>query len=88
MDERTIVELSNALERVGKEIESAADAQLEIIREVARREARKEIASLCGLIMGRLGENSYGVRGEKLESIFGEAVSDFSGHTKGEAPGE
>lgn len=57
--------------------------------EEARRIAREEIASLAGLVLSRVGDLSTGyVTTGQMASIFGEALSDFSGHTGlGEEPG-
>lgn len=50
---------------------------LESLEEMMRRIAREEIASLSGLMLNR---GSHGA--------WGEALADFSGHTKDEEPGE
>jgi hypothetical protein len=68
-----------------------------IIADVARYEARQEIASLAALVLRRSqdmelsrvperNEMQETVRGI-LAEIFGEALADFSGHTKGDQPG-
>jgi len=70
-----------------------------VIRDVAREEARKEIASLCGLVLNRTSEEHFtrsierntaeDVVADRLAAIFGEALSDFSGHTgSGAEPGD
>lgn len=66
------------------------------IEDIAREIAREEVASLSGLILKRLQEEAQGfvdptgamVDIRLLERLFGEALSDFSGHTgEGDAPG-
>lgn len=63
----------------------------------ARDIARAEIASLAGLVLRRTSEEHLTrspdrnitdtqIRG-MLAEIFGEVLSDFSGHTEGEQPG-
>lgn len=59
---------------------SRAGLPLESLEEMMRRIAREEIASLAGLALRRSDEDD--------SSFWGEALSDFSGHTKGEEPGE
>jgi hypothetical protein len=66
--------------------------------EEVRRIARDEIASLSGLVLRRLQDDRptrsfernmmEDVLDERLSSIFGEALADFSGHTDGGAPGD
>lgn len=67
------------------------------VKALARQAARQEIASLCGLVLRRTSEEHLSrspdrnitdtqIRG-MLAEIFGEALSDFSGHTKGDEPG-
>lgn len=58
---------------------SRAGLPLESLEEMMRRIAREEIASLAGLALRRSDEPG--------SSFWGEALSDFSGHTKGEEPG-
>lgn len=53
---------------------------------VARDIAREEVASLCGLVLGRLNADPHEPLAQKLASAFGEALRDFGG-TK-EAPGD
>lgn len=68
------------------EIENVHQAHLtraDEVREIARKIAREEIASLCGLVLRRLG----GAPNRDLEQIFGEALADFSGHTHNQQPG-
>ena len=60
----------------------------EQVEEIARKAAREEVSSLCGLVLRRLqdvGPPQEPVNVGDLLSIFGEALSDFSGHTKEEA---
>jgi hypothetical protein len=74
-----------------------AVAEYEMIKAVARKVAREEIASLAGLVLTRTQERNptrlsehniaEDVVMETLASIFGEALSDFGGHTKGSEPG-
>ena len=53
------------------------------VRQLAREIARKEIASLCGLVMRRLQDlhSSPGgaFRGNEIASVFAEALRDFGG---------
>ena len=64
---------------------------------IMRQIARQEIASMAGLVLRRAQEEQLTRLEErniaeetvnaKLRAIFGEVLSDFSGHTKGEEPG-
>lgn len=62
--------------------EEAAAIAIGIMRDIAR----EEVASLCGLVLRRLGASSAG-RGmgtsdlAAVESAFGEALRDFSSDT-------
>lgn len=69
-------------------------AQAAAVRQIAR----EEIASLAALVLRRTQDEELTrsfdrnitdtqIRG-KLAEIFGEALADFSGHTKGEEPGD
>lgn len=59
--------------------------------------ARAEVASLAGLVLRRTSEEHFtrsierntaeDVVADRLASIFGEVLADFSGHTSGEEPG-
>lgn len=68
------------------------------VREIAEKVAREQIASLAALVLRRAQEENLtrleerniaeDVVNDKLASIFGEALSDFSGHTgSGSEPG-
>lgn len=51
-----------------------------LVERAARQIAREEIASLCGLVLGRLGELDPGVVDRRdLAVIVGEALRDFGG---------
>lgn len=76
--------------------EAEVDAVLKDVADIARKVAREEVASLSGLILRRLQEEAQGfvdptgamVDIRLLERIFGEVLSDFSGHTEdGTEPG-
>lgn len=54
---------------------SRAGLPLESLEEMMHRVAREEIASLAGLML-------------RPDGTWGEALSDFSGHTKGGEPGD
>ena len=67
--------------------------------EEVRQIVREEISSMAGLVLRRSQEENFTRSGERnmaqdvvndtLARIFGEVLSDFSGHTKeGEEPGE
>jgi hypothetical protein len=64
------------------------------IRKIAREEARREVSSLAGLMMRRLQDETPTRSGERnfavdvMQSLWGEALADFSGHTRGEQPGD
>lgn len=62
----------------------------DLARSTAREEARKEVASLCGLVLRRLGEAEVHTPlrggGHVLQQIFGEALRDFSSDTNEPGP--
>lgn len=62
------------------------ETRLAEIADVARGVAREEVASLCGLVLGRLNADPQEPLAHKLASAFGEALRDF-GATKAE-PGK
>lgn len=72
-------------------VEAQAVRITEAIQDQIRKIAREEIASLCGLVLRRLQDGTWPgdahLAKENLAAIFGEALADFSGHTKGEEPG-
>jgi len=69
----------------------------EHIERIARAAARDEIASMAGLVLRRAQEQQLtrnpitnemeDTVNDKLATIFGEVLSDFSGHTGGGQPG-
>lgn len=77
---------------------SRAGLPLESLEEMMHRVAREEVASLSALVLRRVQDAELTRSNEhnlaeaaihhELAQIFGEALSDFSGHTKGEEPGE
>ncbi len=68
------------------------------LHSVMRQVAREEIASLAALVLRRTSEEHFtrsperntaeDVVADRLAAIFGEVLSDFSGHTGGEQPGK
>lgn len=53
-----------------KEAKWAEDERIRLV-------AREEIASLCGLVLGRLNADPREPLAQKLASAFGEALRDF-----------
>ena len=55
---------------------------------LAREVARQEVASLCGLVLNRLGvgPNEEPCAIGDVREIFGEALADFSGDTQEPGP--
>lgn len=87
-----VYDQNEEIERIVSEREHAQAELIGSVERVAQQIARQEIASLCGLILKRLGNRDIAFQHEEshqlLRSIFGEALADFSGHTgSGGEPG-
>lgn len=75
----------------GEEPQAPARRTTALTEEQVRDIAREEIASLAGLMLGRLGERGWNLRfiQQEMAEVWGEALSDFSGQSgTGNAPGK